>query len=404
MEISASAALPNEVAKAIGNLSASYFNLARLVRAGFVQHSTSILVVESSRRAVAKLTPVSLKLIEKLVLAFVTVTDYFRGWLANAFVTQSCLVALSIGDKEINVYKQQISDYLTILSDYRRAAGTDIRKILGMEDLHVATKAANSAVPDEKGYVSLEADAGTFPVLVKGLAELSLSFLLNLNLAFLPALVSLEQHIDDLDDHGCIAIIWELRWLLDFAVLSYAGAHVSMDERLTSDLPVTKLNQFLATNQTLKHDTIKMVSLPLGCLGPFLGGGNVWAFNCAFNCSPRELAENFYISTDIETFADIWGPVWQVKANVTSEILQYTLNKGTLVPWSSQMEKLVDGDLESRPSTLDSIESDLHAMTLADEHLCHWLPFDLARQCTCSRLPNTSPTDTPPTDTPPTDT
>lgn len=94
---------------------------------------------------------------------------------------------------------------------------------------------------------------------------------------------------------------------LDLAVASYAGAHCS--EVLDGSFPTSNEISPLATFEDCSDDREKVSTTfkkcHLQCLDRFLHGKGVWVF-CPPNCKP---SPSLYLSTTIDKFADIWGPL-----------------------------------------------------------------------------------------------
>ncbi len=144
---------------------------------------------------------------------------------------------------------------------------------------------------------------------------------------------------------------------LDFCVLAYEGAHVSSFDAqiLGTEMDIFFLPEpslfFVPAAQTRAQESLCVVfrRLNLECLAPFLGDRGVWVLG-------RGLAEAqpaFYVRADIETFADVWGPVWAVTKKIRPEhIIRYNVGGGAIVPWP--------------------YDEDQHPLLQAGERLCHW--------------------------------
>lgn len=71
----------------------------------------------------------------------------------------------------------------------------------------------------------------------------------------------------------------------------------------------------------------------------------------------EEASNDLYLATDIETFADVWGPVWKVADQFRPELIaKYNVRGGSIVPWP--------------------YDSDIHPKLRSNERLCHWKPND----------------------------
>ena len=137
--------------------------------------------------------------------------------------------------------------------------------------------------------------------------------------------------------------------VLDLAIVSYCGAHVErFDEAfLDEDLNRAKLTASW-TYVVDGSDGIMLRRRSLRCLKGFLRSRLAWVFQ---RQSLWQDDDELYLSTRIEDLADIWGPVWSVKANEEAEeILQYKAGLGSIVPLT---------DSKTGPLTQDEV-------------LCHW--------------------------------
>lgn len=142
---------------------------------------------------------------------------------------------------------------------------------------------------------------------------------------------------DDLE--GARHSIWFIRCILevfDLSLLVYEGAHCG-----GLDYEALKQRQErIKNNQTFKpfrfadfaiagFNPTQLCRHRLRCLDAFLEGRDVWVFKHVLSSSSKE---SLYISTDIETFADVWGPVWKIN-DVTSQsfVIKYNVGGGSLV-------------------------------------------------------------------------
>lgn len=121
---------------------------------------------------------------------------------------------------------------------------------------------------------------------------------------------------------------------MDLVLLAYEGAHVS-DLNKLSDSSLNKhlilLGEHLpAFAEASRSPTICYRRLPMKCLAPLLGNRDVWVFtHMMLDCPPA-----LYLRTDIETFADVWGPVWKVKdQHEPDKIARYNVGEGSIIPW-----------------------------------------------------------------------
>lgn len=154
--------------------------------------------------------------------------------------------------------------------------------------------------------------------------------------------------------------IWLLKCILeifDIGLLVYEGAHCgSLDyeilkkrqETVEEDRKVRKAGS--GDYPTAGYYPVQLCRLRLKCLDAFLGGRNVWVFKHESVSLPKI---PLYISTDIETFADVWGPVWKVtdKASQAS-VRRYNVGGGSIFA--------------------SLFDSTIHPPLQKDERLCHW--------------------------------
>lgn len=146
--------------------------------------------------------------------------------------------------------------------------------------------------------------------------------------------------------------------LLDLIVISYACVHVDdiseefsyiKDHRIS--LPTESFRWPGSPDSLPRLRPVQLQMLPLNCLARFLGDRDVLVFERASGGSPRSA---LYLSTDIKTFADVWGPVWQVHdPKYPGGIAKYNSGGGSIVPWKHDPTK--------HPGIRD------------DERLCHWI-------------------------------
>ena len=141
--------------------------------------------------------------------------------------------------------------------------------------------------------------------------------------------------------------------ILDIGIISYCGAHLERfdESHLNEDLNFAKITPAW-TYVVDGTEGIMLRRRSLSCLGEFLGSHRVWMFQSNLSW---EDDQPLYLSTTIEEFADIWGPVWAAKETEDSNtVIKYSTGSGSIFPWPR-------GD--SNPQTNDN------------EILCHWVRF-----------------------------
>lgn len=144
--------------------------------------------------------------------------------------------------------------------------------------------------------------------------------------------LEIPQYYDDAQLWRCLV------QTLDLAVLSYVGAHVGkFDERystgnLTPGSIPSAQQEGLTTEQSAQRFMVLDCEIRLSrrhhlrCLDSFLGQQPVWIFE-------DRVAETLclYLSADIQTFSDIWGPLWKVSSKLEPHnTIQYNVGGGTI--------------------------------------------------------------------------
>lgn len=122
--------------------------------------------------------------------------------------------------------------------------------------------------------------------------------------------------------------------VLDLALMSYAGAHVADFDR--TYLGVHK-DQFVIpayTNVSLRagdwRPKVYMYRKSMLCLEKLLHR-QVWVFSSEPNDGRND---RLYLSSNIETFADMWGPLWKcVRSSNREQIYELRVGNGSIVPW-----------------------------------------------------------------------
>ncbi|KAK1772804.1 hypothetical protein QBC33DRAFT_30359 [Phialemonium atrogriseum] len=122
--------------------------------------------------------------------------------------------------------------------------------------------------------------------------------------------------------------------LLDLALVSYMGSHGSdFDVQYLGkhDKDIQVGGNVLSTKTTYGF---RLSCRRLACLDGFLDRTSVWIFRQIHEHGPRVLDDSkpLPILTTMETFADVWGPVWTepVEGSTSGEILRYHVSKGVI--------------------------------------------------------------------------
>ena len=138
---------------------------------------------------------------------------------------------------------------------------------------------------------------------------------------------------------------------IDLAVVSYAGAHLDrFDEKyLGEDVAVIDVLDPFAISYKTQIPSIKLRRCQLQCLDTFHKSQSVWVFSS----SDWEAHTRLLLSTKIEDFADIWGPLWKiVNPEAPNSYNRYTVGNGYIYRWKPH---------EATTSLLEN------------ETLCHWV-------------------------------
>ena len=152
--------------------------------------------------------------------------------------------------------------------------------------------------------------------------------------------------------------------MLDLAVASFAGAHCSdfLDDYFPTDDAIALLAPFEDCSDELNKSSVNFRRCNLHCLDAFHLGRRVWVF-CPPNCEP---SLPLYISATIDSFSDIWGPLWKLKdQDNPDKYSAYVVGSGSIVQWQH--------DRATSPE-------------LIDERFCHWICNEELENSTYDKL------------------
>ncbi|KAH8784472.1 hypothetical protein BGZ57DRAFT_757547, partial [Hyaloscypha finlandica] len=172
---------------------------------------------------------------------------------------------------------------------------------------------------------------------------------------------SIQRIENHLRDHLPISIIWlieniiGLEWLsrghprdqsknftlmnlrmtvlmLDLALIAYMGSHGSQFGQYINE----ELESIVVSGTKEYSWNFRCSQKRLACLDEFLDSNKVWVFEVREtkrdpqlhgDGSPPGKSQQLSILTDMEDFADLWGPVWTVPAG-DNAVQQYNVSKG----------------------------------------------------------------------------
>ena len=143
--------------------------------------------------------------------------------------------------------------------------------------------------------------------------------------------------------------------LLDLGIVSYVGSHTS---NTIGAFPRYSTHDLIVHHPTMKVG-FNFRPVNLTCLHEFLDGKAVWVFE-TFSGNATTLLSNsskLSVLTQMDEFADLWGPVWAVPAEPDRKdhVRQYNVSKGFISRVEGQ--DLLDGQ---------------------EPVLCHWFPHSCA--------------------------
>ena len=233
--------------------------------------------------------------------------------------------------------------------DVVRLLPLDIQQILQilMETDSVLRKAADSA-----GYAPPTTSSAQ--VLLEQALEEPDNLLLSVPrcTAFLTTLgLDLASPADTSVNLSILACMRLVVHTLDLAVASYAGAHLG---RFDKEYPGEELDTLDILNPfTSRHisqvPSIKLSRCQLQCLDSFHNSQPLWVFSSS-DWKPRD---QLFLSTKIEDFADIWGPLWKVvDSEKNGSCTRYAVGNGSIYKYKPG---------KATPRLFEN------------ESLCHWI-------------------------------
>ncbi|KEF54271.1 uncharacterized protein A1O9_09437 [Exophiala aquamarina CBS 119918] len=122
-----------------------------------------------------------------------------------------------------------------------------------------------------------------------------------------------------------------IAFILDLALVSYVGSHAERFDLTHINKP---LQDIFINGAVLDLFDVHLSLAGLACLDGFLNGRKVWVLSLpSDHTSPSHLqGKRLHILTKIDVFADVWGPVWTLQDKDSSEIKQFNLSTGVIIP------------------------------------------------------------------------
>ena len=163
--------------------------------------------------------------------------------------------------------------------------------------------------------------------------------------------LALASPADTSTNPSILAVMRLVVHTLDLAVASYAGAHLSRfdEEYLGEEIDTLDVLRPFTSRHNSQVPSIKLSRCQLQCLDSFHNSKPLWVFSSS-NWIPRS---HLFLSTKIEDFADIWGPLWKVvdpKAN--GLYTRYVVGNGSIYKYKPE---------RATPRIFEN------------ESLCHWI-------------------------------
>ena len=158
---------------------------------------------------------------------------------------------------------------------------------------------------------------------------------------------------------------------LDLAVISYCGAHLQDFDAEYLGGRLDRVGVFPERATWVVSDAYALMHrVSLTCLNDFLGGETVWAFG-------QGSASEYCVSTTMESFADIWGPVWKSTLQDQPELtLSFQAGLGKIVSLNTNKNQANSTQEQKYEGTDHLPDGTGLRPVLAGELKSHWLAND----------------------------
>ena len=156
-------------------------------------------------------------------------------------------------------------------------------------------------------------------------------------------------------------------------MVNYVGAHLDPlgNQLLPEDVAAIDVLGPYSMASAVSAHAVTLKRCHLECLDAFHNHRPVWVFSLS-NWTPRD---RLFLSTKIEVFADIWGPLWRViDDSAPTQCRRFAVGYGHIFRWKSTESAPPIHDNETfchwvsnTPPDVESDDSsDLHALQIAD--------------------------------------
>lgn len=139
-----------------------------------------------------------------------------------------------------------------------------------------------------------------------------------------------------------LAILRTTTILLDLGLVLYVGSHGSRLEETSVGVRTTEIGvscEAFGFTCSLQR---------LACLDSFLDTRRVWVFDLYDKIEPETPvrvppSKGLFLLTTMDSFGDLWGPVWPIPTTDGKLTKQYNVSKGVIHPISSKRNTRIDG-------------------------------------------------------------
>jgi len=137
--------------------------------------------------------------------------------------------------------------------------------------------------------------------------------------------------------------------MIDYGIVSYSGAHLERFDLRDIDESAVPESQPVVWSypcDTVDGMEIRLTRRSLMCLDAFLHGEMPWVFE-VIHRGAEQSSRGLYLTSTIEDFTDVWGPVWKTLKKTGGKVLSFSVGLGFIVPWDKEADTpdLVPGEI-----------------------------------------------------------